>query len=72
MTLLRDIASELIGMFLADACLTGAVLALVLLVAALTLGLGVPPLIAGGVLLLGCLVILAGVAWREASRQDRV
>ena len=41
MTLIRDIASELAGMFLADARLSAAILLLVVLVAALVAGLGV-------------------------------
>ena len=69
MTLLRDIASELIGMFLADARLTTAISALVLIVAGLTRSLGVEPLIAGGTLLIGCLVILVEAAFREARHR---
>lgn len=68
MTLLHDIVREIVAMFLADARLSAAVLALVLLVAALTLGLGVRPLAAGAVLLLGCLVVLVEAAWRETRR----
>lgn len=71
MTLLADIARELVGMFLADALLSGAVLVLVLIVAALTFGLDVRPLIAGAILLLGCLAILIAAAWREAHRNRR-
>lgn len=69
MTLLRDIAKELLGMFLADARLTGAILALVLLVAGLILSLGVDPLVGGGTLLVGCLAILVEAAVRETRRR---
>ena len=71
MTLLRDIANELVGMFLADSRLSGAVLALVRIVAALTNSLGVEPLIGGGVLVAGCPLILVEAAFREARRRRR-
>jgi hypothetical protein len=72
MTLLRDIVNELISMFLADARLTSAILALVLIVAGLTLSLGVEPLIGGGTLLVGCHVILVEAAVRETRRRRRL
>ncbi len=72
MTLLRDIASELFGMFLADARLSAAIAVLVLIVAGLTRSLAVEPLIAGGVLLVGCLAILVEAAFREARRRRQV
>ena len=71
MTLLRDIAFELIGMFLADARLTSAILVLVGIVVGLRLGLGVEPLVGGGVLLIGCLVILVESAARETRNHRR-
>ena len=71
MTLLRDIASELVGMFLADARLTGAILVLVSIVAGLIRSVGVEPLIGGGALLAGSLLILVEAAYREARRQRR-
>lgn len=72
MILLRDIVNELISMFLADARLATAILLLVLIVAGLTLSLGVEPLIAGGTLLIGCLVILVEAAVRETRRRGRL
>jgi len=66
MTLLRDIASELFGMFVADARLSGAILLLVVLVAALVATLGAEPLLDGGLLLFGCLAILVAAAIRGA------
>lgn len=72
MILLRDIVKELISMFLADARLATAILLLVLIVAGLTLSLGVEPLIAGGTLLIGCLVILVEAAVRETRRRGRL
>jgi hypothetical protein len=71
MTLLRDIANGLVGMFLADARLSGAIVALVLVVAALTLAFDVEPLIGGAILLAGCLLILVEAALRDARRRRR-
>jgi len=69
MTLLRDIAGELIGMFVADARLSGAIVALVAVVAGLIVWVGLPPAIGGGGLLAGSLLILVEAAWREARRR---
>ena len=69
MTLFYEIARTLLGMFLADARLTIVILALVTLVAGLILNLGVDSLVAGGVLLVGCLVILVEAAVRETRRR---
>jgi hypothetical protein len=68
MTLLRDIANELTGMFLADARLSGAILTLVLIVAGL-LAFGVEPLIGGALLLVGCHAVLIEAVVREARRR---
>ena len=72
MKLLRDIAKVLVGMFLADARLSGGILILVGLVAALAEGQVVDPLVGGSVLLVGCLAILVMAAWRETRRRSRV
>jgi Flp pilus assembly protein TadB len=71
MTLVRDIAKELLGMFLADARLSGTVLILVALVAYLVDGDGLDPLIGGAILIAGCLAILATVTTAEARRRRR-
>lgn len=69
MTILKDVVAELFGMFVGDARLTAAVL-LVVAVAAALIDLGhVPPLIGGGVLLVGCLVVLVAAVARAARRQ---
>jgi hypothetical protein len=70
MILLRDIARTLLGMFLADARLTIAILVLVTLVAGLILILGVDSLVGGSVLLAGCLIILVEAAVRETRRRN--
>jgi hypothetical protein len=71
MTLLADVAKELLGMFLADLRLSGAILALVATVAGLLVIAGAEPLIGGAALLLGCHVILVEAALREARRRAR-
>ena len=68
MSILMEVARELLGMFLADARLTVATLALVALAAGL-IALQVAPLAAGALLLLGCLAILVEAAAREARRR---
>ena len=71
MSLLRDVAKELLGMFLADARLTCGILALVALVAALTQSHAIDPLVGGAALLVGSLAILVMAAWRETQRLTR-
>jgi hypothetical protein len=66
MSIIGDVFKELFSMFLADARLTFATLFLVAIVGGLVHGLEVEPLLAGTVLLLGCLGILVGTANREA------
>ena len=66
MTMLKEIIAELIGMFMADARLTLAVLAIVAGAAALIELGGVDPLGAGGLLLVGCLGLLIENVHRSA------
>lgn len=67
MSILKEVIAELIGMFVADARLSAEVLVLVAVVAAMSMLTTVDPLVAGGVLLAGCLVIvISGV--RRAAR----
>jgi hypothetical protein len=66
MSIIGDVFKELFAMFLADVRLTFATLVLVAIVGALVDGLEVEPLLAGSVLLLGCLGILVGTTSREA------
>ena len=66
MTMLREIIAELIGMFMGDARLTLAVLALVAGAAALIELVGFDPLGAGGLLLVGCLGLLIENVHRSA------
>ena len=68
MSLIVDVVKELVSMFLADARLSIATLALVAVVAGLVATLHVGPLVGGSMLLIGCLVILVEAAAREARR----
>jgi hypothetical protein len=69
MSILVDVAKELLGMFLADARLATATLLLVAIVAALLAG-HVEPLFGGAVLLLGCLALLVEATVREARHRS--
>ncbi|CAM5765552.1 hypothetical protein LMIY3S_01521 [Labrys miyagiensis] len=71
MTVFLDVIRELVGMFVADARLTIATLVLVFAVAALAVVLRVAPLLCGGALLAGCLVILVEAVVREARLRRR-
>jgi hypothetical protein len=64
--MLREITAELIGMFMGDARLTLAVLALIAGAAVLIKLAGVDPVGAGGVLLVGCLGLLIENVLRSA------
>lgn len=66
MSLARDIAKELVGMFVADARLSIWILVLVLTVWALA---RLSPLLAGGALVIGCFVVLLGTVAREARQR---
>lgn len=72
MTILKDVIAELFGMFVGDARLTAAVLIVVLATAALIDIGDLSPLIGGGVLLIGCLVVLMGAVLRAARHQKAV
>lgn len=71
MIMIRDIANELLAMFMADSALTVPTLLLVALVAALTTVLRGTPDAAGALLLFGSLAVLFAAVRREARRQER-
>ncbi|MGJ4859660.1 hypothetical protein ACN6KF_005695 [Labrys sp. La1] len=71
MKTLIEVAKELIGMFVADARLTVAVLTLVTCSASLVIGLRIDPLWCGALLLLGSLAILAEAVLRGARGRWR-
>jgi hypothetical protein len=66
MTVLKEIAAEIFGMFISDARLTVAVLAIVAASATAIRLAGTDPLIGGGILLIGCLGLLVENVHRSA------
>jgi hypothetical protein len=67
MTIVIDVAKEIVGMFLSDIHLTIAILILVTIVAGVVCSLPINPLWGGGLLLLGCLAILVGTVRQYAK-----
>ena len=65
MSLLKEVAAELIGMFFGDARLTIALLLLIAVAGALIELSGIDPLVGGIVLILGCPALLIANLWRE-------
>ena len=65
MTLLKEVAAELIGMFFGDVRLTVALLLLIAVSAALIELSGLDPLVGGTVLALGCPVLLIANVRRQ-------
>lgn len=68
MRLIAAAFRELLGLFVDDGSLALQVVVLIAAVAALVKGAGLAPLAGGGLLLLGCLVILARSLARAARR----
>ena len=66
MTMLREVAAELIGMFVTERRLTISVLAIVAMVASLVHVIGVAPLLGGAALLAGSLTLLVESVLRGA------
>jgi hypothetical protein len=58
MHILREVAGELLKMFVADAWLAAGILTVVSVAGLLTILGGVPPLIGGAILFLGCIAVL--------------
>ncbi len=69
MSISKDIWGELTKMFVSDARVTGFILALVAVTAALCFGTDLPPLFAGAFLLCGSLSILVLGVRAEARRR---
>ena len=68
MSLLKEVVAELVGMFFGDARLTTAVLLIVAAAAGLVTLAGIDPLIGGGVLALGCpMLLLANLRRSKAA-----
>jgi hypothetical protein len=66
MTMLKEIAAELIGMFVGETRLTISVLAIVAAVGSLVDFIDLDPLLGGAALLFGCLVLLIESVCRSA------
>ena len=69
MNILREVAAELRAMFVADARLTLGICALIVLVGASIMVLGIDPLVAGVALLCGCIVILIEAVFHTARAE---
>ena len=65
-----DVAKELVAMFLADARLTISILVLVAILAALIDWLRVNPVVGGGLLAVGSLLILVEAVVRKANERN--
>jgi hypothetical protein len=66
MTMIKELAAELIGMFVAEKRLAVAVLAIVAIAGSLVDFAGLDPLVGGAVLLFGCLILLIESVCRAA------
>lgn len=69
-SIVSDVAKELLGMFLADARLTTSILILVAIAAAVVDWLRVNPVVGGGLLVGGSLLILVEAVVREAKERN--
>jgi len=66
MTMLKELAAELVGMFVAEKRLAIAVLVIVAVTGSLVDLAGLNPLVGGAMLLLGCLMLLIESVCRAA------
>ena len=66
MTMLKELAAELVGMFFAEKRLAIAVLAIIVMAGSLVDFAGLNPLVGGAVLLFGCLSLLIESVCRGA------
>ncbi len=70
MSILKDVLSELFGMFVADARLTAAILAMVAVAALMINGANLPPFVGGIFLLMSCIAVLFLSVRQEAVRRQ--
>ena len=66
MTMLKELAAELIGMFVGETQLTISILAIVAAVGSLVAFIDLDPLLGGAALLFGCLALLIESVCRSA------
>lgn len=71
MTVLALIVREIVGMFIDDEFLAVAVLAVAGTAAALVFWIGAPQLVAGGLLLFGCIAVLVASALKAKGKTER-
>ncbi len=71
MSIIFDVFKELFKMFVADLRLTLCTLAGVAIVAYLLKGIGISPMLGGGLLLLLCIIVLIETVLREAKTRAR-
>jgi hypothetical protein len=67
MSLLKEVAAELIGMFFGDARVTVALLLLIAVAGALIELTGIDPLLGGSVLVVGCPALLIASLRRDSA-----
>lgn len=70
MNLLKSFWKEAIGLFVDDELLAGLCVALIAVATVAVLWLTIPPLVAGVVLLIGCILILGWSVARAAGRRN--
>ena len=69
MNILKDVLIELFSMFVADARLTAAILAIVVVAALIIDATDLSPLVGGAFLMVGCITVLFLSVRREANRR---
>ena len=67
MTVLKEVVAELITMFVAESRLTIAILGVVTVAGCVANFTDLDPLVAGTMMLLGCLILLIESVWRSAK-----
>lgn len=71
MSIFIQVLKDLVGMFIADVRLSGAILALVAIVAVMINYTSIHPLTAGWLLLAGCILLLVTSALRAAGSKGK-
>ena len=69
MKIIQEVLAELFSMFWADARMTTSILLLVAIAATLLNYTSINPLVAGGLILLGCLATVVEAAFRETRKR---
>lgn len=69
MKIIQKVLAELFSMFWADARMTTSILISVAIAATLLIDTSINPLVAGGLILLGCLATVVDAAFRETRKR---